>query len=102
MDELKLSPKTIRLIVNELVEPLVQQLVPIIIDHVDSKLKHDEVVDKGTLAKRLTGTANYDAINDYMYLTGFPTMPKANPDQRDRFSLRAVDKWIAENQQYHN
>lgn len=102
MDELKLSPKTIRLIVNELVDPLVQQLVPVIIEHVNSELKHDEVVDKGTLAKRLTGTANYDAINDLIFLPGFPTMPKSSKEKLDRFSLRAVDKWIAENQQYHN
>ena len=103
MDELKLSRKTIQIIVNLLVEPLVTQLTPLVEQYVDKRLNHDEILNKGELAERLFGSkSKYKAIDSIMYLPGFPTMPKTADSKDTRFSLRAVEKWIADNQQYRN
>lgn len=100
MDELKLGPRTMQLIVNALVKPLVDKLTPVVEQTTEQRLVHDQILTKGQLAKKLFDRQNYKAIDVYINQPGFPVMPKTNSDQQDRFSLRAVEKWIAENQQY--
>lgn len=102
MDELKLGPSSIKAIVELLAKPLLNTVEVVVHQTLAEQEKKQDVLDKKQLAKEVFGQASSDIVDKYMYMDGFPTMPKTNEKQQTRFSRKAVEKWISENQIYYH
>jgi hypothetical protein len=82
------------------VEKIAQELVKIIQINLGFEAP-DQLLNKTELAKKLRcDIRNLDEM--YIYQQGFPKIiPAGEGNKQPRFSQRAVDKWIEENQIYH-